>query len=158
MKSIKQKYICIIFIFLFCIFSNIASYGKYIFEKTIDIAQIDIDRQKPLLAVTKIEQEDNGIETKNVTIFLKVQERNLKSDGIDSKKIEIYIDNKKTDLEVQICKDEENINKEEYTFQIKVKKIPKDKKAEIKINKGTFTDTVGWESDEYIQEIEEKLL
>ncbi len=164
-NKIKRKYLYIIFIFFLCITKSITSYGKYVFDKTIDIAQLDIDRQKPIIMCEKIQLENKNLTkeqgedlTQNAIIFINVQERNLTNDIIDADKIEIYIDNQKTNLFLQADKLEKNIDNGEYKFKIQVIGIPKSKKAELKIKKGAFIDTAGWENDEYVETIQENLL
>ncbi len=169
-KKIKRKYLYITFIFFLCITKSITSYGKYVFDKTIDIAQLDLDRQKPIIMCEKIQFEDiSAVEnsktkqikesTQNAIMFINFEEKNINNDMIDMSKIEIYINNQKSDLKLQIDEPKENTaNKGKYSFIIKVIGIPKGKKVELKIKKGALTDIAGWKNDEYVKTIQENLL
>ncbi len=148
-KKIKKKFLFIIIFFL-CISSGIISYSKYVFDTTINIAELNLDRQKPVINSEEI-QIANKKETQDIIAFVEVQEKNLDDNKLDETKIEIYVDSKKASLPINIEKLEENNKKGESEFKIQITDAPKDKKIQLKIKEGAFTDKAGWKNEEYMQ-------
>lgn len=148
-KKIKKKFLFIIIFFL-CISSSIISYSKYVFDTTINIAELNLDRQKPVINSEEI-QIANKKETQDIIAFVEVQEKNLDDNKLDETKIEIYVDSKKASLPINIEKLEENNKKGKSEFKIQITDAPKDKKIQLKIKEGAFTDKAGWKNEEYMQ-------
>lgn len=148
-NKIKKKYLFVIIFFL-CISSSIISYSKYVFDTTINIAELNLDRQKPVINSEKI-QIANKKETQDIIAFVEVQEKNLDDNKLDKTKIEIYVDSKKASLPINVEKLEKNNKKGENDFKIQITDAPKDKKIQLKIKEGAFTDKAGWKNEEYMQ-------
>ncbi len=53
MKEIKRKYFLAISIFIICISINIIAYGKYILDKSFTVAEIDLDRERPVISTLR---------------------------------------------------------------------------------------------------------
>ena len=148
-NKIKKRYLFVIIFFL-CISSSIISYSKYVFDTTINIAELNLDRQKPVINSEEI-QIANKKETQDIIAFVEVQEKNLDDNKLDKNKIEIYVDSKKASLPINIEKLEKNNKKGENDFKIQITDAPKDKKIQLKIKEGAFTDKAGWKNEEYMQ-------
>lgn len=148
-NKIKKRYLFVIIFFL-CISSSIISYSKYVFDTTINIAELNLDRQKPVINSEKI-QIANKKETQDIIAFVEVQEKNLDDNKLDKTKIEIYVDSKKASLPINVEKLEKNNKKGENDFKIQITDAPKDKKIQLKIKEGAFTDKAGWKNEEYMQ-------
>lgn len=157
MELIKRKYICIIFIFIICVSNHIQVYGKYIFDKTFDAVQLNIDREKPVLKISQVKQERINQKEQKITVWINVEEKNLKEDTILPNEVEIYIDSKKVDASQLICTKQENETEERSKwFRIEIAQIPIGEKTQIKIKEGALVDAIGWKSSEYTETLEEK--
>ena len=148
-RSLKRRYICIILIFAVLLSIHIKVYSKYVFEKTIDLVQFNVDRTKPKLKIVQSEKENVNEKMQNITLELEVSEKNLRDDIFSMDEIEIYVDDQQAYPSMIISDRKEDTQ----FFQIHINEIPKGERIEIKIKKGAITDIVGWENDEYVQVI-----
>ena len=148
-KFLKHKYICIILVFVIFLSIHIKVYSKYVFEKTIDLVQFNVDRNKPKLKIVQSKKENITEKMQNITLELEVSENNLRDDIFSMDEIEIYVDGQQVYPSMIIS----NRKEDTQFFQININEIPIGEKIEIKIKEGAITDIVGWKNDEYTQMI-----
>lgn len=150
----KQKIKIILFVFVSCLLINITVYSKYVFDKTLDVAQVNLDRTKPVLSVIEIKNSNIGYEkyaNKNQTITLKVQvnEKNIRTDEIKTDEICVLVGN------IEIVPSSINVSKQSTNgnitmYQISITGITGNGKLQIRFKEGVFTDIAGWKNLEYI--------
>ena len=99
MKKIKTKIyislLILIVILTICSFVN----AKYIFENQFTIANINIDRTKPIIKIIDIQNSNTGYEnyankTHTIKIKLEIKEKNIKQINMDTEHIKVKINKK----------------------------------------------------------------
>ena len=95
-------------IFIVCVSMHIKTYGKYVFNKTFDVIQFNMDRQKPMITITQVKQERTSQTKQKITLLVNVEEKNLTDDTFLPNEIEIYVDNQQINLSELICIPKEN--------------------------------------------------
>ncbi len=140
----KVVFLCIVFISLL----SILNYAKYIEQKEILVAKIDIDMNIPKIELMNIKntmyKETNKI-FYNVSIQIKIRESNIKSNNLD--KIKVKIDEEET-KNYEINQIEKILN--ELIYEIKITKLLKNQKIQILIPESTIIDKANNASKEEI--------
>lgn len=146
-----RKLIGIIAIFGIAIFMNTIVNAKYIIENKFEIANINIDRTKPIIEIIKIENSNRGYEkyankTHTIEITAKFIDKNIDKVFCDKEHIKIKINNTYVQLEnMQFIK--LNEAQEEKTYKIVLRNINENGKLKIEFIEGTVIDTSKLEND-----------
>lgn len=142
MKKIKTKiYISLLIlnvILTICSFVN----AKYIFENQFTIANINIDRTKPIIKIIDIQNSNTGYEnyankTHTIKIKLEIKEKNIKQINMDTEHIKVKINEKYINT-ANIKMEKIDNNKEIY--QIELKNLNENGKLTIEILQETAID------------------
>ena len=125
--------------------------AKYLFQYVFDVADLNIDRTKPILEVIKIDNTNIGYKkyankTHEITVRIKFIEKNIGNDVLEKNEIEILID----DLIARDCVF--NINKIEQNqgyaiYDIKISNLNENGKLTLNILEGAITDLSGLKND-----------
>lgn len=88
MHKKTKIFICLLFIFIFCISFQITS-AKYVIEDIYVVAKLDIDRCKPLIEVTYIATSN----TCSIAGHIKITEKNIVRNNLSPDNIKVTLDN-----------------------------------------------------------------
>lgn len=115
MKIIKIKSIIFILIVIFFIGISSTVYGKYIFEQTKIVANINIDRNPPQIELISIKNTNNGYEnyankTHTITTRVKVIEKNIKTNNFNKESIQVLLEEEEIDKKEIEIKQIEKVN------------------------------------------------
>ena len=147
----KNKLPTIIFIIIITILINTVVNAKYVIENKFDVANLDIDRTKPVIELIKIENNNIGYEnyankTHEISITIKIKDKNLDKVFIDKEHTNIKINDKNIQIEgIEFTKLQDS--KEEQLYKIKLKNITENGKLKIEFIEGTAIDTGKLEND-----------
>lgn len=150
----KNKLFFPIIIFIICIMIQTASYSKYIFKTSIEIANINIDRKPPVLkvkniSVNKTEYTEKIYVWNVVKLEVDVEEKNIGEDVILPEEIEVLVGGKV--VEGMTVKIKNNGEKEDITtFVISISRINANGDLKIKFKEGAIKDMSNLKSLEYV--------
>ena len=141
-------------VFFSIIFIQISSFGKYIFEQNLIIANLNIDRSPPEINVVKIENSNIGYEKyaskkHQIKIQVSVEEKDAYIKNFTKENIEIYVGNTilvTNNIEIQQIKNE----KSNLIYEITLGKIEGNGKLSVKLKEGIIIDDSGNKSKEKI--------
>ena len=110
---------------IFILSINTIVNAKYIIEKEINIANLNIDRSKPKIELEEIKNTNINFEkyankTHTITLKIRITEKNIKEINLNKKNIVITVGNKEVELEnLKIEKLEEKENSKIYKIELK---------------------------------------
>ena len=157
------------FLLVFIVFIMIESCvnAKYIFQYELDVADLDIDRTKPVIELISISNTNKGYEnyankTHNITLKVKVIEKNMGTDTIENVETIIKVNGQELEdykkARYYISAGAANVVPKvaAQTFNIVKKAFPEDKRViiELLLNENTMDAYV--EVDKKIKELEKK--
>ena len=150
-SSITKKSIFVI-IFIICIFIRTESYSKYSYLYIIDAVNLNFDRTKPIISVTKVENTNKinpeyANNKQTITLTIEVKEKNVGVDTIEDSEIVVKVDNKIVLPNVKINQIEKKDDVVKY--EIKLSNILENGKLKIEFKEGTIIDNAKWKSDFY---------
>lgn len=141
---------------LFLTFLSVQTYvsGKYIFNYEIEVADLNIDRTKPILEIISISNTNASYKnyankTHTITLRIKFIEKNIGNDQLEKDEILICVGaNPQKNYNISI----EEIEKksDSITYDIKLSNLTSNGKLTIYIEEGAITDTAGWKSENKI--------
>lgn len=148
MKTIKNKFfiriiICLaIGLFVALSFSNI--YAKYIFQNEFCVANLNIDRTKPKIELVDIKNTNSSYpnyanKTHNITVRIKINDKNLKEVFVDNEHVKVKIDDviiENETIKYNKIKDIEN----EKIYDIELSNLQGNGILKLNILKGTAKD------------------
>lgn len=142
------------FLLVFIVFIMIESCvnAKYIFQYELDVADLDIDRTKPVIELISISNTNKGYEnyankTHNITLKVKVIEKNMGTDTIENVETIIKVNGQELeDYKISINMIEKN--EKEAIFDINLTNLTSNGILEVKFIEGTIIDKGGLKSDE----------
>lgn len=155
MINIKKKYLIQLqFIFLICTFIiSINSFisAKYITKNEICIANINIDRTKPYIEIVGINNTNTGYEgyankTHEITINVKIIEKNIKNINFDKEHVIAEVENNCISYEKITFEKVKDIV-DGQIYQIKLNNIDGNGKLKLKILEETVIDQGGLKND-----------
>ena len=142
----RKKCICSILIFFAIWFANINIYAKYIDDVEIDVANVELDRTRPVMlhqcweTVNKYMTEEG--KKYDVTFGMIIQEKNLAEDVIRRDMIKTWVDDVETELEIKITETEHT--EEEHKYTIEVIGITGTGNFKLVFQEGAVSDLAGW--------------
>lgn len=151
MINIKNKLFSIIFIIIFAILINTVVDAKYIIDNKFEVANLDIDRTKPIIELIDIKNSNVGYEkyannTHEIDIIVKIKDENLDKVFLDKEHVKLIINNEYIEIEsVQFIK-LEDLQKEKKC-KISLKGITGNGDLKIEFIKGTAIDTSKLENE-----------
>lgn len=148
----KSKNTIIIILIFILININSVVRAKYIFDFEFDVADLNIDRTKPIIEYigisnTNKEYEKYANKTHIIKAKVKVIEKNIGNDILEASEIKIKINNEfldKKDIIVNILEKD----KESYIYEIVLKNLTGNGLLNIIIEEGAITDIGGMKSRE----------
>lgn len=129
---------------IFILSINTIVNAKYIIEKEINIANLNIDRSKPKIELEEIKNTNINFEkyankTHTITLKIRITEKNIKEINLNKKNIVITVENKEVELEnFKIEKLEEKENSKIY--KIELKEIKGNGNLKVQFKEGTVVD------------------
>ena len=147
--------ILIILILLIININSIVN-AKYVFDFEFDVADLNIDRTKPVIECTGIsntnkEYEKYANKTHTIKINVKVTEANKGDDILESNEVKAKIAGKQVNKENILVNPIANSGKT-YFYEILLSKLTGNGKLEVVIEEGAVTDLGGLESQELLIE------
>ena len=147
-----MKKIVLIFLLIILIQKNVNA--KYFFEYIFDVADLNIDRTKPVIDVlyffnTNIDYEKYANKTHEINVEIRVTEKNIGNDVLEKNEIEVMINNEK----INNCKvniNEIARNNQEIIYDIKITNIEGNGNLTLNILEGAVIDTSGLKSESKI--------
>ncbi len=160
MKNIKNKLLSIIFLSIFCILINTFVNAKYIIKNEFYIANLNIDRTKPVIELLSIENTNVGYEnyankTHTITIKIKIIEKNIKNIFFDSEHIKVKVNDVYIDLKNMSLTKIEDLQ-EESIYEIKLNNIEGNGDLKVELLEGIAVDKGNLVND--FKEIDTKIL
>lgn len=140
-----KKLMCFICVIMFGIFTNTIVDAKYVFNNQFEIANLNIDRTKPIIELINIENTNTGFEkyaNKNhiIAINVKFKDKNIDQVFCDKEHIKIKIDNNYVEIQdIEFIKISEAQSEKNYKIQLK--NLDYNGKLKIEFIKGTLIDT-----------------
>ena len=149
MYNIKNKIIYLFLLIIFLLSVNTITSAKYVIDKNMLIANINIDRTKPVIEVIQIKNTNEGYEkyankTHTITVTIKIIEKNIKDVYLDKQHIDLFVGDKSVipnNLTVNKIQANENI------YELVFNGISENGNLNINIKKGTVIDKAGWENE-----------
>lgn len=149
MKKIKNRIYISLFIIIGIIFSYSIVNAKYVIEKQFTIANLNIDRTKPIIQIINIDNNNTGYEkyankTNTIKIQIKIIEKNIKQINIDNKHIKFKINDKyiqNSSIKINKLKQDEEI------YEIRLNNLTENGKLYIEIIEKTVVDLGGLTND-----------
>lgn len=149
MYNIKNKIIYLFLLVIFLLSVNTITSAKYVIDKNMLIANINIDRTKPVIEVIQIKNTNEGYEkyankTHTITVTIKIIEKNIKDVYLDKQHIDLFVGDKSVipnNLTVNKIQANENI------YELVFNGISENGNLNINIKKGTVIDKAGWENE-----------
>lgn len=147
-----KKLISFICIILFGIFTNTIVNAKYVFNNQFEIANLNIDRSKPVIELINIENSNTGFEkyankTHTIGINVKFKDKNIDKVFCDKEYVKIKIDNNYVEIQdMQFIKISEGQG--EKTYKIQLKNVNYNGKLQIEFIKGTVIDISKLENEQ----------
>lgn len=164
MIEIKSKFfirtiICLAIGF-FITFSYSTIYAKYIFQNEFCVAQLNIDRTKPKIELveiknTNLEYPNYANKTHNITIRIKITDKNLKDVFLDNEHVKIKLDDEVIDNETIKYNKIQDIENEKI-YEIELSNLQGNGILKLDIVEGTVKDLGELESD--LLEINTKII
>lgn len=151
MINTKNKLYGVILISVVLILIGTIVNAKYIIENRFDIANIDIDRTKPIIEIINIENSNIGYEnyankTHKIDITVKIKDKNLEKVFWDKEHVKIKINDKYVEIKnIEFIKLQDL--KQEKIYKIKLSNINENGKLGIEVINGTAIDTSKLEND-----------
>jgi len=144
-----KKIITIAGIIILLVFVNTVVNAKYIFENKFEVANLNIDRTKPIIEVISIENTNKGYEnyankTHIIGITVKFRDKNIDKVLCDKEHIKVKVD--KYLQNAQYTKISESQG--EKTYKIELKNIEGNGKLTIQFLEGTVIDTSMLENEQ----------
>lgn len=142
----KKRFICSIIIFLLLCFANSSSKAKYIDNIDIEVANIELDRTRPVMeyqcwnTLNKYETAEG--KRYDVAFGMTIKEKNLAEDVIKMDKITTWADGVETKMNVVITETEHN--EEEHKFTIEIFGISGNGHFRMEFAEGAVKDVAGW--------------
>ena len=150
----KIKKIISMALLLILLSVNNISKAKYIFDFEFEVADLNIDRTKPIIEYISVSNSNNAYwgqaDSKHtIKIKIKITEKNPQKEILNSDKIKVLLNNEISD------KNERSIelieqNGENYTYEIILKKITQNGVLKILLEEGAVTDLGGLQSKEMV--------
>ena len=150
----KIKKIISMALLLILLSVNNISKAKYIFDFEFEVADLNIDRTKPIIEYISVSNSNNAYwgqaDSKHtIKIKIKITEKNPQKEILNSDKIKVLLNNEISD------KNERSIelieqNGENYTYEIILKKITQNGVLKILLEEGAVTDIGGLQSKEMV--------
>lgn len=140
--SIKLLIVLIISIFIISLSTTI--HAKYIFQNEFYIANLNIDRTKPKIELVDIKNSNTGYEsyannTHNITIKVKITDKNLKNVILDKEHVKIKINEEYVnDVNIKSNKIQDITDGEVY--EIELKDLNGNGNLKVDILEGTAVD------------------
>ena len=150
MIKIKNKLVVSIFILVAIISTAIIVNAKYMLDKEITVANLEIDRTKPLIQVESVKQIDTDKKENlnDILLSVKVVEQNLKDVFFEKDHIKVKVGDKYVDvekIEVSQIKNE----KGEDIYQIDIIDIDGTGKVTIVFLEGAVVDNGGLTNEKF---------
>lgn len=149
MYKIKNKIIYLFLLIIFLLSINTITSAKYVIDKNMSIANINIDRTKPVIEVIQIKNTNEGYEkyankTHTITVTIKIIEKNIKDVYLDKEHIDLFVGDKNVvPKSFTVNKIQENENIYELVFD----GISENGNLNINIKEGTVIDKAGWKNE-----------
>ena len=149
MYNIKNKIIYLILLIIFLLSINTITSAKYVIDKNMSIANINIDRTKPVIEVIQIKNTNEGYEkyankTHTITVTIKIIEKNIKDIYLDKEHIDLFVGDKNvvpSSLNVNKIQGNDNI------YELVFYGISENGNLNINIKEGTVIDKAGWKNE-----------
>ena len=147
----KNKLYNILFISVFLVLICTIVNAKYIIENKFDVANLDIDRTKPVIEVINIENSNIGYEkyankTHEIEITVKIKDKNLDKVFLDKEHVKLKINNKYIEVKnIEFIKLQDL--QQEKVYKIKLNNINENGKLKIEFLQGMAIDTGKLEND-----------
>ena len=154
----KKKLICGTFIILIICSFHINSYSKYVLEDVnLEVANVQVDRTQPQITFLEtkniVEHSSSDGVKYDITLVIKITEKNLLQDTLNKEKIILTNDDK--EIKPEIIFTETYHTQEEHTYEIQMKGVTKSNKLKAKFEPGLISDKAGWSN--VTQELEIKI-
>lgn len=149
--NIKNKLLYTFILLASLIFINTIVSAKYIIEDKFDIANLNIDRTKPVIELVSITNTNTGYEnyankTHIIDLKFKITDKNFENVYCDKQHIKIKLNNEYIENENMTITNLQDL-KEEKIYNIKLKNVEGNGKLTIEFIKGTAIDTSKLEND-----------
>ncbi len=138
-----KKIVCFC-IFLFLIFIQASSFGKYIFEESFTIANLNIDRSPPEIEVIKIQNNNIGYEayankTHEIRVRVSTKKKDVKVNNFKPENIEIFVANQKNTT-AKMSLQQIQTQDENLVYEIILTGIEGNGKLTLKLKEGIVID------------------
>ena len=152
----KIKNTILVILILLIININSIVNAKYVFDFEFDVADLNIDRTKPIIECVGISNTNKGYEkyankTHTIKINVKVTEANKGEDVLESNEVKVKIAGKEVNKENILVNPIANSGKT-YFYEILLSKLTGNGKLKVIIEEGAITDLGGLESQELLIE------
>ncbi len=154
----KKKLICGIFIILIICSFHINSYAKYVLEDVnLEVANVQVDRTQPQITFLEtkniVEHSASDGVKYDITLVIKITEKNLLQDTLNKEKIILTNDDK--EIKPEIIFTETHHTQQEHIYEIQMKGVTEFNNLKAKFEPGLVSDIAGWSN--VTQEIEFKI-
>lgn len=143
------SFMCFIVI---CILMNTSVSAKYIIDNQFEVANLNIDRTKPIIEVISVENTNIGYEkyankTHTISLEVKIKDRNIDKIFCDKDHIKVKVENSYIEIpNAQFTKISETEG--EKIYKIQLKDLNSNGKLKVKFLEGTAVDAGGLKNDE----------
>ncbi len=149
MYNIKNKIIYLFLLIIFLVSINTITNAKYVIDKNISIANINIDRTKPVIEVIQIKNTNKGYEkyankTHTITVTIKIIEKNIKEVHLDKEHIDLFVGDK------NVIPNSINVNKikeDDEVYELVFTGINENGNLNVNIKEGAVIDKASWENE-----------